>query len=170
MENALMHWGTKGMRWGIRRYQNKDGSLTPAGKKRYDKEMGKLKAEEKVLKNRQRTQDKINKLETKRKEIQALREGKTISKEPEKKPAKRSIKDLSDDELRAVVNRLSLEKQYAQLKPEQVSKGKKFADAVLYKVIAPAATEVGKNVVKDALSKATKTTVTNESSDKNKSK
>ena len=29
----LMHHGIKGMRWGIRRYQNKDGSLTNAGKK-----------------------------------------------------------------------------------------------------------------------------------------
>lgn len=32
----LTHWGIKGMKWGVRRYQNKDGSLTPAGKKRYD--------------------------------------------------------------------------------------------------------------------------------------
>lgn len=30
----LYHHGVKGMKWGIRRYQNKDGSLTPAGKKR----------------------------------------------------------------------------------------------------------------------------------------
>lgn len=37
--NFLMHHGTKGMKWGRRRYQNKDGSLTAAGKKRYgDKE------------------------------------------------------------------------------------------------------------------------------------
>lgn len=34
-EQELCHFGTKGMRWGVRRYQNKDGSLTPAGKKRY---------------------------------------------------------------------------------------------------------------------------------------
>jgi hypothetical protein len=34
-ELELYHWGIKGMRWGVRRYQNKDGSLTPAGKKRY---------------------------------------------------------------------------------------------------------------------------------------
>lgn len=38
--NELYHSGVKGMKWGVRRYQNKDGSLTPAGKKRYsDKEI-----------------------------------------------------------------------------------------------------------------------------------
>ena len=33
--NELYHWGIKGMKWGVRRYQNKDGTLTPLGKKRY---------------------------------------------------------------------------------------------------------------------------------------
>lgn len=36
MENKeLKHHGIKGMRWGRRRFQNHDGSLTPAGKQRY---------------------------------------------------------------------------------------------------------------------------------------
>jgi hypothetical protein len=33
-DGELYHYGVKGMKWGVRRYQRKDGSLTPAGKKR----------------------------------------------------------------------------------------------------------------------------------------
>lgn len=33
--NQIWHWGVKGMKWGVRRYQNEDGTLNAAGKKRY---------------------------------------------------------------------------------------------------------------------------------------
>lgn len=36
----LIHHGVKGQKWGVRRYENRDGSLTPAGKKRYDDKSG----------------------------------------------------------------------------------------------------------------------------------
>lgn len=34
--SELLHYGVKGMRWGVRRYQNPDGSLTNKGKKRHE--------------------------------------------------------------------------------------------------------------------------------------
>ena len=37
-EEYLSHHGIKGMRWGIRRFQNEDGTLTAEGKNRYDRE------------------------------------------------------------------------------------------------------------------------------------
>ena len=36
-DGELYHWGIKGMKFGVRRYQNSDGSLTPAGRKRLEK-------------------------------------------------------------------------------------------------------------------------------------
>lgn len=38
--NELYHYGVKGQKWGVRRYQNKDGSLTSLGKKRRSKSIG----------------------------------------------------------------------------------------------------------------------------------
>lgn len=38
MSYELAHYGVRGMRWGVRRYQRKDGSLTPEGRKRYSEE------------------------------------------------------------------------------------------------------------------------------------
>ena len=43
--NNINHSGIKGMKWGIRRYQNEDGSLTDAGKVRYNADLSKKKVE-----------------------------------------------------------------------------------------------------------------------------
>ena len=53
----LYHHGVKGQRWGIRRYQKKDGSLTPAGKKRYydTPELNKQKSEMRSAKSANRS-------------------------------------------------------------------------------------------------------------------
>jgi hypothetical protein len=43
--NELQHAGVKNMKWGIRRWQNKDGSLTPAGRERYAKKKQEVDAD-----------------------------------------------------------------------------------------------------------------------------
>lgn len=157
MDNTeLKHWGVKGQKWGVRRYQNKDGSLTPAGQKRYNKEMEKLKAEEKILKTKARTQAKLGKLDSKRQELDELR--KQVSKDNKSetsktKPAKKSVKDMSDEELRSVINRIDMEKRYSDLTAPQKSKGNKFINTILKDVAAPAATDLAKQLAKSFMTK-----------------
>ena len=146
MNDELYHYGILGMRWGVRRYQKKDGTLTNSGKKRYDKEMERLKAEEKVIKNKKRTQSKLEKLEAKRKSVEEL-------KKNSNKPKEKSVKEYSDAELREIVNRLQLEKQYKDLSPKQVSIGKTVVNRIVKNVVVPAAEEMGKQVVKSLMTK-----------------
>ena len=117
-QNSLTHWGIKGMKWGRRRFQNKDGSLTPAGKKRY-----------------QDLQDEMDNLL------------------PNKK---KSLSEMTDDEIRKAIARNNLESEYRKSlpppEPEKVSKGKQFAEGVLNKVIIPTATDVGKSWLKKKMS------------------
>lgn len=46
MSDYISHFGVKGMKWGIRRYQNRDGSLTPEGRKRYGRSEDSEKVQE----------------------------------------------------------------------------------------------------------------------------
>lgn len=64
--NELQHFGVKGQKWGVRRYENKDGTLTPAGRKRYNEDGTKkthkqkkaYKAEVKVAKKQAKKDEK----------------------------------------------------------------------------------------------------------------
>ena len=127
ISNELYHHGVKGQRWGIRRYQNKDGTLTPAGRKRADK-----------LRNQ------YLKL-TGKKQLRGDK-SKQSSQTSEKS---KSISEMSDAELQQVINRKRLEQQYLQLSPKKVSVGKKFVD----KVLLPAATEAGKKALSSYMEK-----------------
>lgn len=65
----LSHYGIKGQKWGVRRYQNKDGSLTHEGKIR-------AVARNNIIRNRQYTDDVndiVNSLSAKEKNFLALR-------------------------------------------------------------------------------------------------
>lgn len=56
-KDELYHHGIQGQKWGIRRYQNEDGSLTPEGEKRYNKLAGKIEKQAKKIEKYQRKVD-----------------------------------------------------------------------------------------------------------------
>ena len=139
-KGELYHWGVTGMKWGVRRYQNKDGSLTAAGKKRYKATEEELKAREKVIKNAERVRAKQAKLDAKKADLDARE--KALQEEARQKsdaPKQKTAKEMTDDELRERTNRLTLEKNYKdavkaagyQVKAER---GKKFVNTFMDKL------------------------------------
>lgn len=132
----LYHHGVIGQKWGVRRYQNSDGSLTAAGKKRYSVKEGLSSIKDKVtsLKNKKASEKEKNK--PKKEETEP-------KKEIKEKPKKVNIKDLSDSELTAYKNRLTLEKSVIGLENEVYGRTK-MSDVKKSKAI-----EKGKNFVLD---------------------
>lgn len=161
--DELTHHGIKGMRWGIRRFQRKDGSLTPAGEKRLKAERKALSKEAAILKNRKATQAKIDKLAAKRKSIEdekkALDEANNPSKTSTKakssadaQPVKKSIKDMSDIELMDAINRARLEDTYKQLRPEPQPKVKgAFMKQMVNDVVKPALINSGRKALEASM-------------------
>lgn len=75
MDIILIHHGIKGQHWGVRRYENADGTLTAAGKKRYEEDSNgnyiKIsRKESKIRKYEQRYRDKGMNADTARKEAE----------------------------------------------------------------------------------------------------
>ena len=89
--NELYHFGIKGMKWGIRRFQNKNGTHTTAGKNR-------------------------------RKEY---------SSDYTESRTKKSIRSMSNEELKKRINRYQLENQYRNLEPSVYNKGMTMAKKII---------------------------------------
>ncbi len=106
--NTLQHFGILGMRWGVRRYQNPDGSLTPAGRRRYD--VGDPNSDT-------GTQTKTSSIDSQR-AVQLRSKG---------------LDNLTNDELSDVVRRMNLEKNYKDLTrvPSNYEKAMNFTKKVI---------------------------------------
>ena len=156
----LWHHGIMGMKWGIRRYQNPDGSLTIAGKIRYG---NKNRLEASVNKKAAKLQRKYNDLTGKSIRQNNAAKDKTEEETRKKDSKSKSISEMSSEELQAAINRINLEKTYLQtmesVNPRKVSRGQKFIDSFKDQAvnsISKGAAEALGDVVKGALTKSLK--------------
>lgn len=152
---TLEHWGIKGMKWGFRRFQNKDGSLTAAGRKRYGKsaEGGKSTSASNKSKSSSSSGKSSGKLSSSSKSSGS-------SEEKQDPVIKKKPSEMTDEELNAAINRMQLEKRYTDLlpkepapTPKQKSAVSRFISRAMKDVVLPSLTTSARNALTSYLEK-----------------
>lgn len=130
---VLCHYGILGQKWGVRRFQYADGTLTPAGRKRYRvTETGDLvrktkeerKADAKAARKEAADKKRQNRIEREHETEEKKKERIAKSRDPKKIYDNKDLFDYK--ELSDLYNIMNVERNIKGLIPKRVSKGEKY--------------------------------------------
>lgn len=148
-DEFLMHYGVKGMKWGVRRYQNPDGTLTAEGRRRKKKIQNAIVGALFYNKKYRNEDGSLNDEGKARKS-----KGKQYTEDYWNAHDNKDPKYMTDKELQRRINRLNNENQYKNLNKSTVRKGsEKIAKDFVQTAVITALTALAANQVKKAAPK-----------------
>lgn len=159
----LYHHGTRGMKWGLRLYQNPDGTLTALGRLRYRKSDGSLTRAGKRAANRMRedyeSERKLYKgLTGKRLTYDLNKHKKQLATAKDQDSLRnKKISEMTDDELKKEITRLSNENYLKQLRTQNnppKQKGESFIKKLWKQGISEGLAQAGRNLTSKFLTTA----------------
>lgn len=127
MYDELYHHGIKGQKWGLRRFQNKDGTRTALGKKR-ERAGGFGAAIKRIAAKRKKAKllKKAREANLAKKALEKMQEEKRkkIMKDPGQ--VRKHIDEFSTAELKDIQTRLEIDKKLADLQKDKITRGKDY--------------------------------------------
>lgn len=191
-DDELYHFNIKNSKWGVRRWQNPDGSYNAEGKERYNEMRRQRRAElsneakDVVKKAASEAKDVVKKVasEAASTVVKAIKEERANRKAraadmgvPSRKLTPKMVKRMTLTELQARQERLEAEKKLLDLYSSVSNKGKKPKEhTIKNKIVKPVVTELGKKAFEAMLYKSvnaalgTNFTTNNSGNNNNKNK